>query len=62
MAKSTIFIELPFDEEVIPMNAGFPIRNSCPGSPTHAFPLKYLVIYELTWGLFDEGGERLLLK
>lgn len=53
--KSTLFVELPFDEEVVPMSAGYPIKDACPGCSTHAFPLKDFVSYELTWGLLDEG-------
>ncbi|ARU88447.1 hypothetical protein B9K09_10945 [Pseudomonas sp. M30-35] len=53
--KSTLFIELPFDEEIVLMGVGYPIKNICPGSPSHAFPLKEFVSYELTWGLLDEG-------
>ncbi|WP_287030950.1 hypothetical protein [Pseudomonas sp. UBA6310] len=53
--KSTLFAELPFDEEVCPMSAGYPIKHARPGCSTHAFPLKDFVSYELTWGLLDEG-------
>ena len=53
--ESTLFIELPFDEEFLPISAGFPIKNITPGGPTHAFPLKEFISYKLTWRLLDEG-------
>ncbi|MNZ82291.1 hypothetical protein D3C78_1009850 [compost metagenome] len=53
--ESTLFIELPFDEEFLPISAGFPIKNITPGGPTHAFPLKEFISYKLTWRLLEEG-------
>lgn len=55
IVESTLFIELPFDEEFIPISAGFPIKNVMPGGPTHAFPLKEFISYKLTWSLLEEG-------
>ena len=55
IVESTLFIELPFDEEFIPISAGFPIKNVMPGGPTHAFPFKEFISYKLTWGLLEEG-------
>ncbi|MBG0847957.1 hypothetical protein H3222_22430 [Pseudomonas chengduensis] len=53
--ESTLFIELPFDEEFLPISAGFPIKNITPGGPTHAFPIKEFISYKLTWRLLEEG-------
>lgn len=53
--ESTLFIELPFDEEFMPISAGFPIKNAIPGGPTHAFPLKEFISYKLTWSILEEG-------
>jgi hypothetical protein len=51
---STFLIEMPFDEEVVPMSAGYPLKYPR-GGKTHSYPLKEFVSYELTWGLLDAG-------
>lgn len=51
---STFLIEMPFDDEVVPMSAGYPLKYPR-GGKTHAHPLKEFVSYELTWGLLEAG-------
>ncbi len=60
--KSTLFIELPFDEEILPISAGFPIKNINSGGPTHAFPLKEFISYKLTWRLLEAGVRKAVDK
>ncbi|WP_036185565.1 hypothetical protein [Marinobacterium lacunae] len=51
---STFLIEMPFDEEVVPMSAGYPLKYPL-GAKTHSYPIKEFVSYELTWCLLEAG-------
>lgn len=54
VVKSTFLVEMPFDEAVIGISAGYPLKHPRDGK-THSYPLKEFVSYELTWGILDAG-------